>query len=127
MVEKTNNSKGITLIALSVTIIVLLILAGVSIAILTGNNGIIEQTQNAKDQSEKASVIERAQKDVVELLEQNRNYPTKQQLKQVLDKYFKNVPNPIPNDLTTVKLTAKDEYGGYTDIKLTDIYDGIVQ
>ena len=37
MKEKTNQ-KGITLIALIVTIIVLLILAGVSIAMLTGNN-----------------------------------------------------------------------------------------
>ena len=35
------NNKGITLIALVVTIIVLLILAGVSIAMLTGENGIL--------------------------------------------------------------------------------------
>lgn len=40
--------KGITLIALVITIIVLLILAGVSIAMLTGKNGIITQAQNAK-------------------------------------------------------------------------------
>ena len=36
----TKSTKGITLIALVVTIIILLILAGVSIAMLTGNNGI---------------------------------------------------------------------------------------
>ena len=35
--------KGITLIALVITIIVLLILAGVSIAMLTGQNGILTQ------------------------------------------------------------------------------------
>ena len=40
--KKTNN-KGITLIALVITIIVLLILAGVSIAMLTGKNGILTQ------------------------------------------------------------------------------------
>ena len=42
------NQKGITLIALVITIIVLLILAGVSIAMLTGDNGILTQSRNAK-------------------------------------------------------------------------------
>lgn len=42
------NNKGITLIALVITIIVLLILAGVSIAMLTGENGIIKQANTAK-------------------------------------------------------------------------------
>lgn len=42
------NQKGITLIALVITIIVLLILAGVSIAMLTGDNGILTQTNKAK-------------------------------------------------------------------------------
>ncbi len=41
------NNKGITLIALVVTIIVLLILAGVSIAMLTGQNGILNRASNA--------------------------------------------------------------------------------
>ena len=42
-----NNQKGITLIALVVTIIVLLILAGVSIAMLTGQNGILNRADEA--------------------------------------------------------------------------------
>ena len=46
------NVHGITLIALVITIIVLLILAGVSIAMLTGQNGILTQAQNAKDKTE---------------------------------------------------------------------------
>lgn len=41
------NQKGITLIALVITIIVLLILAGVSIAMLTGDNGILTQANKA--------------------------------------------------------------------------------
>ncbi len=40
--EKILKEKGVTLIALVITIIVLLILAGVSIATLTGDNGILE-------------------------------------------------------------------------------------
>ena len=42
------KQKGITLIALVITIIVLLILAGVSIATLTGQNGVLSQANNAK-------------------------------------------------------------------------------
>ena len=38
-------------------IIVLLILAGVSIAMLTGQNGILTQAHNAKEETEKASII----------------------------------------------------------------------
>ena len=52
------SSKGITLIALVITIIVLLILAGVSIAMLTGQNGILTQAQNAKNRTEEAKVKE---------------------------------------------------------------------
>lgn len=48
---KTKKNKGITLIALVVTIVVLLILAGVSIATLTGENGILKQTSKAKDET----------------------------------------------------------------------------
>ena len=48
------KEEGITLIALVITIIVLLILAGVSIAMLTGQNGILTQAQNAKNRTEEA-------------------------------------------------------------------------
>ena len=39
--KKLNNVNGITLVALVVTIIILLILAGISVAMLTGDNGLI--------------------------------------------------------------------------------------
>ena len=45
------STKGITLIALVVTIIILLILAGVSIAMLTGNNGVLTQGKRAKEET----------------------------------------------------------------------------
>lgn len=53
------NNKGITLIALVITIIVLLILAGISIAMLTGNNGLLTKANSAKSETSKAEVIER--------------------------------------------------------------------
>ena len=54
---KEKNS-GVTLIALIITIIVLLILAGVTIAMIVGDNGILNQAANAKIQTEQASIIE---------------------------------------------------------------------
>ena len=53
------NNRGITLIALVITIIVLLILAGVSIAMLTGQNGILTQVQNAKTSTESSAEQEK--------------------------------------------------------------------
>ena len=58
------QAKGITLIALVITIIVLLILAAVSIATLTGENGILTRANDAKEQTEIASVKEQAQLDI---------------------------------------------------------------
>ena len=49
------NNKGITLVALVVTIVVLLILAGVSINLVLGNNGVIAKAQDAKTKSAEAS------------------------------------------------------------------------
>ena len=48
---KTKSNKGITLIALVITIIVLLILAGVTIAALSGDNGILKRAAEAKEQT----------------------------------------------------------------------------
>ena len=49
---KIKNNKGITLIALVITIIVLIILAGVAISMLTGENGILLQAAKAKEKTE---------------------------------------------------------------------------
>ena len=62
--EMMKQEKGITLIALVITIIVLLILAGVTIATLTGDNGILTQAQNAKEKATETGVIERVQVEV---------------------------------------------------------------
>ena len=58
--EKQRNKKnsGITLIALVITIIVLLILAGVTIATLTGDNGILTKAQEASDKTKQANAEE---------------------------------------------------------------------
>ena len=55
MLRKTlKRNKGITLIALVVTIIVLLILAGISISLLAGQNGILNRATQAKEENEES-------------------------------------------------------------------------
>lgn len=58
-VKMQKETLGITLIALVVTIIVLLILAGVTIATLTGDNGILGQAQKATIATEVAGIKEK--------------------------------------------------------------------
>ena len=53
-----NNQRGITLIALVITIIVLIILAGVAISMLSGDNGILNQAARAREQTEEQSTLE---------------------------------------------------------------------
>ena len=64
--------RGITLIALVITIIVLLILAGVSIAMLTGQNGILTQANNAKDETEQANAKEKVELAVIATMSQSK-------------------------------------------------------
>ena len=66
------KDKGITLIALVVTIIVLLILAGVSINMLIGQNGILNRATEAKEKTEEAKLKEQSMLDNYE--EQITNY-----------------------------------------------------
>ena len=54
------QNKGVTLIALVITIVVLLILAGTTIAMLTGDNGIIARAAKAKEETDKAASEEEA-------------------------------------------------------------------
>ena len=62
------EQKGITLIALVITIIVLLILAGVSIAMLTGDNGILTKAGDAGDRSAESEFEESVKLVVAEIV-----------------------------------------------------------
>ena len=64
--KKENFQRGITLIALVVTIIVLIILAGVSINMIVGDNGIIIQAQKAAEDTKQAQEKESIQLAILE-------------------------------------------------------------
>ena len=66
MNQKLKNKRAITLIALVVTIVVLLILAGVSISLILDNNGIIQKSKDAKREYGQARANEQADLDKVD-------------------------------------------------------------
>ena len=85
------------------------------------------QAQNAKEETEKASVIEQAQTDVLgEQAKTTNGEITENTLKTVLEKYFENVPEELPEDLTTLELKSKEEYGGHL-INVSEIYSGTLE
>ena len=69
------NNKGITLIALVITIIVLLILAGVSIAMLTGENGILNQATTAVSDTEVGAAEEALKLTIAQIIAENEGTP----------------------------------------------------
>ena len=118
------KNEGITLIALVITIIVLLILAGVSIAMLTGENGILTQAQTAKEETERAKVIEEVQTEVMgKQAEEATANLDKTEVKTILDEYFEAVPDDFTLD---TELQTKDEYGDY-QILVSEVYGGTLE
>ena len=120
--KSSKESKGITLIALVITIIVLLILAGITMASVTGENGILKKATDAKGATEKAALVEEAKTEILNMQAENKTGDfNSTDLKSVLEKYFDNVPNAYDINADT-KLIAKKEYGGY-ELKVSDIYN----
>ena len=119
-----NNRRGITLIALIITIIILFILAGITVTMLTGENGIINRAVEARERTERASLVEQVQIDI--LIEQSKNTSenlTREQLDSVLGKYFETIPDDYTIDTV---LTAKEEYGKY-EVAISEFYTGKVE
>ena len=63
---KTKETKGITLITLAITIVVLIILAGVSINAVIGDDGIIKKAQNSANLTKEAEVKEAINRTILE-------------------------------------------------------------
>lgn len=89
--------------------------------------GILKRATEAKTRTERATVIELAKTDILGQVAENRGeIISETQLKAILDKYFEEINEELPEDLseTTITLTAKESYGGYNNIALADIYNG---
>ena len=88
MKHKFKKNKGITLIALVVTIIVLLILAGISISMLTGQNGILNRAQEAKTKTQVANEKETVNMAAMEALTEGNGTITKEILTKTMKAYL---------------------------------------
>ena len=108
MKRNFKNAKGITLIALVITIIVLLILVGVTIATLTGDNGILNQAGKAKEQTEKADIIERAKIEIVGVQSENNGELPKEDLDRILKSYDKDGTIRIDDEGNRYIVTSKN-------------------
>ncbi len=114
------------MIALIITIIVLLILAGISINLIMGDNSVIKKSKTAGMKTDRAEIIEESKTEIAGYQTENLdNRISKSQLKEVLDKYFKEVPDIVEwnEDLKEMKLNTKEEYGVY-EIAVSEIYNG---
>ena len=120
--RKTKEQKGITLVALVITIILLLILAGISIQAIT-NQGLFGRANEAKRESEIANIKEQIALDIYEKqLEPPVGSITEDQLKTILEKQGTII---YEEDGVTIKgITTTDK--GY-EILLSDIYSGTTE
>ena len=124
MIKREN---GITLIALVITIIVLLILAGVSIAMLTGENGILTQAKKAKEETNLVDEKERIKLAVTSAQIGDNGYIQlkKNSLQDAVDEQFgKNKAVVIDNEDGTFTIGIVDTNRDY-NIKNNDVEEGI--
>ena len=118
MKNQMRGKKGVTLIALVVTILVILILAGVTIATLTGDNGLLQKAQTAKDKKNISNIIEQIRLDIVEKQMDNFGRIDVDDFYQILEKY---------GSISYVDGTLITNEGNYS-ILLSDIYEnGLVK
>ena len=100
---KEENIKGITLVALVITIVILLILAGISINAILQNGGIIENTQKTSELTQIAAIKEAVNMKLMELQESGSKITTEE-----LEDIVKNSNAEV----------VKNEVGNITDIKI---------
>ena len=115
--KKFKSQKGVTLVALIVTIIVLIILAGISINLLLGENGLITKAQEAKKQQKIAEIKEKISLELsaaeTDAIIRNESLE-EEQLDDIVSKY-----GTLQDDKDTI-LTKDDNY----EISLKEIWYG---
>lgn len=113
--ETKSKQKGITLISLVVTIGVLIVLAGVTLGSIKGDNGIITKTKSVKKQAEIEDIKEKIQNEIIEQEGKSSNGKlTESQIDNILSKY--GTVNGTGDNKT---VTTSD---GYV-IKITELTD----
>ena len=105
--NKNDKNAGITLIALVITIIVLLLLAGISIMMLSGNNGILQRAGEAKNVTDEAQIKEQIKLSYLAALSEDLNNVT---LKTINEQLKNNgVKGKATKAGKKLKITVDDE------------------
>ena len=105
------KNEGITLIVLVITIIILLLLAGITISTLMGDNGIINKSTEAKENSEKMYIdekIELAIRNSIGIDGSLQNESIKNNLNKI--ESIAGVPEEISDSSYPLKVTVNDKY-----------------
>lgn len=97
---KVIEHKGITLMSLVITVIVLLILAGISIQMISGDNGILKKSRESKGLIDEASALEYIKLSIAAARTVDNNID-KANLENELKKYFQQI---------TVEVNGKNDY-----------------
>ena len=97
--KEFKGNKGITLLALAITIIILLILAGITINAITGDNGLIKNAGNAKKQTEIDNEKEIVDTCTIQAMGENKyGNITKEDLQNELDDYTGDAKTEVLHD-----------------------------
>ena len=133
--KKEIKNKGITLIALVITIIILLILAGVTIQTLTGDNGLITKAQSAKEKVNEEEIEEQIK--LAQLEYQTTKYTNTakteaEYMQEILNKVFdeevlvtksgRNYKVKIGNGKTVYKVKKNGDILKYEEMDTTSVY-----
>ena len=121
LIFKTCYYKGVTLVALVVTIIVLLILAGVTITSLLGDSGIISKAQNAANATKKSQVIESIRMDI--LMAQLEGNLTQEKLEEILGNYGE-IQYDEEGNITGLKPEGLEEVIPIEDLLTGEVSEG---
>ena len=121
MLEKYKSSKGVTLVALAITVIILLTILSISITTVIDENGIMNKTAEAKEVAETEEIKEKIQIEIIRKKAGNQGKITNEQLKEILKKYGE---INYENDNDTIKsiTTNEAEY----EIVIKDIWSDTI-
>ena len=104
--KRRNTEKGITLIALVITIVVLLIMAGFSVSVMIGDNSVIDQAKNSKEEMEIAQWEEKINQAIIEAEGGNRDVILDDIIGELIDKGV--IEDPDDVDRYTGTVTTKE-------------------
>ena len=110
MKKMYKENKAITIVGLVIIILVLLIITGITIAILVGNSGIIEQAREAKNNTQKAlenenEILEKFISKINKITSENLN----ENVYLIADSYVKNTALPYARTLNEDGITVATE------------------